>query len=99
MSVFDTQHQRAAWLVAILGVLIVLGQGSDGPADEIEARAREEVRKLLPIAASLGQNPDVVAQGYSGLIATVGKLDSHGQPAPKIEAPVTASGARPRYSP
>lgn len=37
------------------GVLIVLGQGSDGPADEIEARAREQVRQLLPLAASLGQ--------------------------------------------
>lgn len=37
------------------GVLIVVGRGSDGPADVIEERARQEIRKLLPIAASLGQ--------------------------------------------
>ena len=37
------------------GVLIVLGRGSDGPSDEIEERARQEIRKLLPLAASMGQ--------------------------------------------
>jgi L-ribulose-5-phosphate 3-epimerase len=37
------------------GVLIVLGRGSDGPADVIEERARQEIRKLLPLAAALGQ--------------------------------------------
>lgn len=37
------------------GVLIVVGQGGDGPAEEIEERARQEIRKLLPLAASLGQ--------------------------------------------
>lgn len=37
------------------GVLIVVGRGADGPADEIEARAREEIRALLPLASSLGQ--------------------------------------------
>jgi len=37
------------------GVLIVVGRGSDGPADVIEQRAREEMRKLLPLAAALGQ--------------------------------------------
>lgn len=37
------------------GVLIVIGQGGDGPADVIEERAREEIRKLIPLAASLGQ--------------------------------------------
>ena len=37
------------------GVLIVLGRGSDGPADVIEERARKEIRKLLPIAAAMGQ--------------------------------------------
>ncbi len=36
-------------------VLIVLGKGSDGPADVIEQRAYEEIRKLLPMAAALGQ--------------------------------------------
>ncbi len=37
------------------GVLIVVGQGGDGPAEEIEERARQEMKKLLPLAASLGQ--------------------------------------------
>lgn len=37
------------------GVLIVVGRGSDGPADVIEQRAREEIQTLLPLAASLGQ--------------------------------------------
>lgn len=37
------------------GVLIVIGQGSDGPAEVIEERARQEIRAMLPLAASLGQ--------------------------------------------
>jgi len=37
------------------GVLIVVGRGNDGPADEIEERARQEIRKLLPLAAAMGQ--------------------------------------------
>ena len=37
------------------GVLIVVGRGADGPAEEIEARCREEIRACLPLAASLGQ--------------------------------------------
>jgi hexulose-6-phosphate isomerase len=37
------------------GVLIVVGQGSDGPAEAIEERCRQEIKKLLPLAASLGQ--------------------------------------------
>ena len=36
-------------------VLIVVGRGDDGPADEIDERARQEIKKLLPLAASLGQ--------------------------------------------
>jgi hexulose-6-phosphate isomerase len=36
-------------------VLIVVGRGNDGPADEIEERARQEIRKLLPLAAAMGQ--------------------------------------------
>jgi hexulose-6-phosphate isomerase len=36
-------------------VLIVVGRGSDGPADVIEERARQEIRKLLPVAAAMGQ--------------------------------------------
>jgi len=37
------------------GVLIVVGQGGDGPSDEIEERAAQEIKKMLPLAASLGQ--------------------------------------------
>lgn len=37
------------------GVLIVIGQGGDGPSDEIEERAAQEIKKMLPLAASLGQ--------------------------------------------
>ena len=37
------------------GVLIVVGRGGDGPAEVIEDRCRAEIKKLLPLAASLGQ--------------------------------------------
>lgn len=37
------------------GVLIVVGRAEDGPAAEIEERARQEIRQSLPLAASLGQ--------------------------------------------
>jgi L-ribulose-5-phosphate 3-epimerase len=37
------------------GVLIVLGQGTDGPTEVIEERARQEIKKMLPLAAALGQ--------------------------------------------
>jgi L-ribulose-5-phosphate 3-epimerase len=37
------------------GVLIVVGRGDDGPADVVEERCRQEIRQLLPLAASLGQ--------------------------------------------
>ena len=37
------------------GVLIVVGKGDDGPADEIEERCRAEFRKSIPLAAALGQ--------------------------------------------
>lgn len=37
------------------GVLIVVGRGDDGPADEIEERCRQEIKSLIPLAASLGQ--------------------------------------------
>jgi len=36
-------------------VLIVVGQGTDGPAEVIEERCRQEIKKLIPLAASLGQ--------------------------------------------
>lgn len=37
------------------GVLLVVGRATDGPMAEIEERAREEIRAVLPLAASLGQ--------------------------------------------
>jgi hexulose-6-phosphate isomerase len=37
------------------GVLIVVGKADDGPAAEIEARCRDEIRQVLPLAAALGQ--------------------------------------------
>jgi L-ribulose-5-phosphate 3-epimerase len=37
------------------GVLIVVGKGEDGPEEEINERARVEIKKMLPLAASLGQ--------------------------------------------
>lgn len=37
------------------GVLIVLGNGTDGPAEVIEERCRQELRKMIPLAATLGQ--------------------------------------------
>ena len=39
------------------GVLIVVGHGDDGPAEEIDNRAREELKKLLPLAASVQADP------------------------------------------
>jgi hexulose-6-phosphate isomerase len=37
------------------GVLLVVGAGGDGSEAECETRAREEIRQVLPLAASLGQ--------------------------------------------
>jgi hexulose-6-phosphate isomerase len=37
------------------GVLIVVGRGDDGPAEEIEERCRQEIKTLIPLAAALGQ--------------------------------------------
>lgn len=37
------------------GVLIVLGQGTDGPPDVIDERCRQEIKQLLPMAAAYGQ--------------------------------------------
>jgi L-ribulose-5-phosphate 3-epimerase len=37
------------------GVLVVVGRADDGPADVIEQRCRQEIQKLLPLAAALGQ--------------------------------------------
>ncbi len=37
------------------GVLVVVGQASDGPEEIIVERCRQEIKKLIPVAASLGQ--------------------------------------------
>lgn len=37
------------------GVLIVIGSAADGPEEETIPRCREEIRSLIPLAASLGQ--------------------------------------------
>ena len=37
------------------GVLIVIGRANDGPPEIVEERARNEMRKLIPLAAALGQ--------------------------------------------
>jgi hexulose-6-phosphate isomerase len=46
---------RVSHAVGGSGVLIVVGHGDDGPESEIEARASEQIKSLLPLAASLGQ--------------------------------------------
>lgn len=38
------------------GVLIVVGRGGDGAAEEIDERSRKEIQALLPLAAALGQH-------------------------------------------
>ena len=37
------------------GVLIVVGRAGDGSPEEVEQRAKAEIKKLLPLAAALGQ--------------------------------------------
>lgn len=37
------------------GVLIVIGRGDDGTVEETDSRAQAEIKKLIPLAASLGQ--------------------------------------------
>ncbi len=46
---------RVSHAVGGSGVLIVIGHGKDGTAAEIDERARQEIKKLIPLAASLGQ--------------------------------------------
>lgn len=46
---------RVAHAAGGSGVLLVVGQGGDGPTEEIEERARTEMKKVLPLAAALGQ--------------------------------------------
>jgi len=46
---------RVAHAIGGSGILIVVGKGSDGSAAEIEERCRQEIKKSIPLAASLGQ--------------------------------------------
>jgi L-ribulose-5-phosphate 3-epimerase len=46
---------RVAQAAGGSGVLIVVGRGGDGPADVVEERCRTEIKKLIPLAAALGQ--------------------------------------------
>jgi L-ribulose-5-phosphate 3-epimerase len=46
---------RVAHAIGGSGVLIVVGKGADGTPSECNERAKEEIKKLLPLAASLGQ--------------------------------------------
>jgi L-ribulose-5-phosphate 3-epimerase len=46
---------RVSHAIGGSGVLIVVGRGDDGSEAEINGRAQAEIKKLLPLAASLGQ--------------------------------------------
>lgn len=46
---------RVAHAIGGSGVLIVVGRGDDGTETEVNHRAQQEIKKLLPLAASLGQ--------------------------------------------
>ena len=47
---------RVSHAIGGSGVLIVVGSGNDGTAEEIDARAQLEIKKLIPLAASIGQS-------------------------------------------
>ncbi len=47
---------RVSHAIGGSAVLIVVGKGEDGSRDEIDNRARNEIKKLIPLAASLGQS-------------------------------------------
>lgn len=46
---------RVAHAAGGCGVLIVIGRGADGSPEEIEERARTEIKRLIPLAAVYGQ--------------------------------------------
>jgi L-ribulose-5-phosphate 3-epimerase len=50
-----THCLRVAHAIGGSGVLIVVGRGDDGSESEVNERAKQEIKKLLPLAASLGQ--------------------------------------------
>lgn len=46
---------RVSHAIGGSAVLIVVGRGDDGTAEEVDKRAQLEIKKLIPLAASLGQ--------------------------------------------
>ena len=57
---------RVAHAAGGSGVLIVVGSGKDGSADAIADRCRNEIKSLLPLAASLGQ-PMLIENVWNGM--------------------------------
>ena len=47
---------RVSHAIGGSAVLIVIGKGEDGTPEEIDNRARNEIKKMIPLAASLGQS-------------------------------------------
>ena len=62
------------------GVLIVIGRDNDGTAEVVEERARNEIRKLIPLAASLGQ-PILIENVWNRMFY------DHDAPAPPEQTP------------
>lgn len=65
---------RVAHAIGGSGVLIVVGRGDDGPAEEIEERCRNEMKQVLPLAAALGQ-PILIENVWNQM------MYDHGKPA------------------
>jgi L-ribulose-5-phosphate 3-epimerase len=56
-SVANVEHcLRVSHAIGGSAVLIVIGHGNDGTPKEIDDRAAAEIKKLIPLAASLGQS-------------------------------------------
>lgn len=62
------------------GVLIVIGRGDDGTPQETEERCREQILKLIPIAAALGQ-PILIENVWNQMFY------DHDKPAPPEQGP------------
>ncbi len=55
-SITNIEHcMRVSHAAGGNGVLIVIGRGDDGPAEVTEERARQGIKRLIPLAALLGQ--------------------------------------------
>ena len=60
------------------GVLIVVGVAKDGTPEEVEERCRQEIKKLIPLAASLGI--DSFNSSWVGMYYDIGNHWKYGQP-------------------